>query len=176
MSNRSLNKLREVFPSMPVGKTILDVYCEDADILFWALSEGAAWCAGMDRRRDLVSLVHSLAGYRSNDRITVQRRDVLAVPVGAFANQFHFVVCLGLIEKFRHIGKVGDLLLRAESWAIEKAIFRVIPPEADVQWGKHEDGSLRVAASYFEEFFSKPQVKTRKSEVFEGQLIVEVSL
>jgi 2-polyprenyl-3-methyl-5-hydroxy-6-metoxy-1,4-benzoquinol methylase len=98
---------RLVFPSPPIGKTILDIGCHSGFYCFMAASEGAADCVGLDIDAKHLSRAESVLKRRAVANVHFINTDALRYRC---SRTFDVVLCLNVLQHFKTPNDVEALL------------------------------------------------------------------
>lgn len=104
---------RIIFPSPPIGKTVLDVGCHSGFYCFMAASEGAAYCLGIDADARHLSRGRAVAQRHRISGLKFIHADVLKYQPDS---QFDVVLCLNVLQhmsKLEHVESLLTKLLRS---------------------------------------------------------------
>jgi len=111
-----------LFPTAPLGKTILDVGCHTGFYCFEAASRGAKYCLGIDMDERRIAKGRVLVLQEEISNIDLVAADVRQYE---FQRPFDIVLCLNLLQHMGTIDRIDELLTHLHQVAIERLILIV---------------------------------------------------
>jgi SAM-dependent methyltransferase len=161
---------RQVFPTAPAGKTILDLGCNAGYYCFMAAGEGAAYCRGVDHKPEHVNLANQLVADHHIPNLEFAVGDIAQYPV---ERSFDVILCLNVLRHLRSIEEVEAVLDRAYAQANERLVLMVpIVPWPDVLYVydytsmTSKRARLRFSARYFQLKFGLPAVSVTRAYTY----------
>lgn len=96
-----------LFPSPPIGKTILDVGCHTGFFCFMAASNGGEYCMGIDIERSRIRKGQALAAKAGVTNIELIAADIFKYEP---RRRFDVVLCLNLLQHTGTLDRANQLL------------------------------------------------------------------
>jgi SAM-dependent methyltransferase len=161
---------RQIFPTAPMGKSILDLGCSSGYYCFMAASEGAAYCRGVDHKPEHVNLANKLVAEHQVPNLEFTVGDITQYPI---ERSFDVILCLNVLRHLRSIEEVEGVLDRAYARANERLVLMVpIVPWPDVLYiydytsMTSNRARIRFSARYFQLKFGLPSVSVTRAYTY----------
>jgi len=116
---------KQLFPSPPVNKTILDVGCNFGYYSLMALQEKAAYCRAIDNDPLATKKLEEIALDLGFNDLDIVQADILNYDID---RDFDIVLCLNLIHHFESFEQAEKLLDTLYRHTIEKMMLIVLAP------------------------------------------------
>ena len=147
---------RTIFPSPPLGKTILDVGCNAGAYCFMAIEDGARFCRGID-----LDSAHTARGISTLLRTGITNLEILTQDAFNYTGEpFDIVLCLNVLQHLGTTERVDCLVERLAEMARERLIM--ICPLTDCPTARYEytrRGNVPYVLLSHEYFQTKYQFK-----------------
>jgi cyclopropane fatty-acyl-phospholipid synthase-like methyltransferase len=117
---------RVLFPSAPVGKTILDVGCHTGFYCLMAASEGAEYCMGIDVERSRIEKGRMLTKKENITNVELVAADIFKYEP---PQRFDIVLCLNVLQHVGTLDRAEQLLNKLYSLAKAQLILIVPLPD-----------------------------------------------
>ena len=159
---------RQLFPALPIGKSILDAGSKLGYYSLRACQEGAQYCRAVEQDEWCVNKLEEIVAALGLKNLEVVQADILSY---AIDKDFDIVLCLNLVHHFETIERVEALLDALYLHARERLALIVLAPddlhqpvtydqEPDVMGGKR---FLRIPPSYFASKYGQARVHVQQA-------------
>lgn len=169
----------QLFPSPPVGKSILDVGSNVGYYAMRALLEGANRCTAIELDRRCVEKARKVANKLNLQNIEFLNADIFETPIH---QDYDIVLCLNLLHHFSTLERVEEVLEKLYSKTREKIILAFpIPAGGDQLYAIDDELSvtgvhfIRLSPRYFLEKYQHDDVKVMEAVEYPGRWVAVIT-
>lgn len=168
--------VKKIFKGGIENKTLLDIGCNIGYYCFEAAFRGAQYCLGVDNHSVFIDDANRIKLDLHIENVGFVLMDLFDLKVESI---FDYVLCLNLLHvlpTIEHIERCFDI---CDKFSSEKMVFSVLPPSnkkdlISIEPNVRGVEKIHISRNYVKERFPKYKIRSYKSAVTEGRVIVEV--
>ena len=167
---------KQIFPTPPVGKKVLDIGCFIGFFTFQAMHEGAQRCVGVELNKDTFN-----KGCKIRDQLGFEKVQLINgnAENEVIEEMFDTVLCLNLLHHLQTIDRVKKLLTRIDGWSTERMVFIVTTPTdpttvSEEVINKNGRQKTRLSGEFFADFWPNYRIEFAPSISWPKRLLVDV--